>query len=70
MLKRNSKSVSPAREERELIGNPVVHFEIIGENMRELFDFYRSVFDWWIDEMMDEYSLVSSGSGLDAEWAR
>jgi predicted enzyme related to lactoylglutathione lyase len=47
-----------------------VHFEIIGENMRELFDFYRSVFDWRIDEIMDEYSLVSSGSGLDAKWAR
>ena len=53
-----------------MIGNPVVHFEIIGENMRELFDFYRSVFDWRIDEIMDEYSLVSSGSGLDAKWAR
>jgi predicted enzyme related to lactoylglutathione lyase len=44
--------------------NPVVHFEIIGENMQLLAGFYGSVFDWKIDPIMEEYSLVTTGQGI------
>ena len=30
------------------MGSPVVHFEIGGENVEELIDFYTSVFEWSI----------------------
>jgi predicted enzyme related to lactoylglutathione lyase len=43
--------------------NPVLHFEIIGENQQLLNNFYSGVFDWRIDPIMDEYSLVKTGSG-------
>jgi predicted enzyme related to lactoylglutathione lyase len=44
--------------------NPVVHFEIIGESQKLLNDFYGAVFDWKIDPVMEEYSLVNTGSGI------
>jgi hypothetical protein len=44
--------------------NPVVHFEIIGENQQLLETFYREVFDWQITPAMDGYSLVNTGSGI------
>ena len=44
--------------------NPVVHFEIIGENQKLLNDFYGGVFDWKIDPIMEEYSLVDPGAGI------
>jgi predicted enzyme related to lactoylglutathione lyase len=44
------------------MANPVVHFEIIGENKQLLEAFYTSVFDWKISAVMDEYSLVDTGS--------
>ncbi|MDP9017945.1 MAG: VOC family protein [Candidatus Eremiobacteraeota bacterium] len=31
------------------MGNPVVHFEIIGKNAEALRTFYRETFDWTID---------------------
>jgi predicted enzyme related to lactoylglutathione lyase len=43
------------------MGNPVVHSEIIGKDKRALESFYGSIFDWKIDPMMEEYSLVSTG---------
>jgi predicted enzyme related to lactoylglutathione lyase len=46
------------------MGNPVVHFEIVGENMQLLNSFYGSVFDWKIDPIMEEYSRVTTGSGI------
>jgi uncharacterized protein len=46
------------------MANPVVHFEIIGENQKLLNDFYGAVLDWKIDPIMDEYSLVNTGSGI------
>ena len=44
--------------------NPVVHFEIIGENQQLLNDFYGSVFYWKIDHVMEGYASVSTGSGI------
>ncbi len=46
------------------MGNPVVHFEIIGENQQLLNDFYGSVFDWKIDQVMEGYALATPGSGI------
>ena len=46
------------------MGNPVVHFEITGEKQRLLNDFYGAIFDWKIDPIMEEYSLVNTGSGI------
>lgn len=48
--------------------NPVVHFEIIGENQQLLEGFYKDVFDWKMTPMMEGYSLVDTqsrtGSGI------
>ena len=44
--------------------NPVVHFEILGENQKLLEDFYKAVFDWKIEPAMEGYSLVQPGSGI------
>ncbi len=43
--------------------NPVVHFEIIGSNPKTLAEFYRSAFDWKIDDVsaggdMPEYIMA------------
>jgi hypothetical protein len=44
------------------MGNPVVHFEILGKDMEALNAFYSSIFDWNISPISDEYSLVETGS--------
>ncbi len=44
--------------------NPVVHFEIVGENQQLLDSFYRSIFDWEITSVMEGYSMVNTGSGI------
>jgi predicted enzyme related to lactoylglutathione lyase len=44
--------------------NPVVHFEIIGKDQKLLENFYKSVFDWQITPLMEGYSLVTAGSGI------
>ena len=41
-----------------------MHFEIIGENQQLLNDFYKSIFDWQVTPITDEYSLVDTGSGI------
>jgi len=46
------------------MGNPVAHFEIIGKDKKALTAFYSSIFEWKIDPIMDEYSLVNTGSGI------
>lgn len=44
--------------------NPIVHFEVLGKDKAALEDFYTAVFDWQLTPVMDEYSLVSPGSGI------
>jgi len=44
--------------------NPVVHFEILGNDQKLLEGFYKSVFSWEIDPIMKEYSLVKTGTGI------
>jgi predicted enzyme related to lactoylglutathione lyase len=46
------------------MANPVVHFEIIGNDVAGLGRFYGDLFDWNVRpvEGMDGYSLVDTGS--------
>jgi uncharacterized protein len=44
--------------------NPIVHFEILGKDKAVLEDFYRALFDWQLNPVMDNYSMVSPGAGI------
>jgi hypothetical protein len=44
--------------------HPVVHFEILGRDQKLLEEFYKGVFNWHIDPVMEGYSLVKPGSGI------
>ena len=35
------------------MGNPVVHFEVIGKDAKALQSFYRQAFDWEVGEPME-----------------
>jgi len=46
------------------VGNPVVHFEILGPDGQALQGFYRSLFDWTIDtDNPSGYGMVTTGEG-------
>ena len=46
------------------MGRPVVHFEIHGKDRRKLQDFYRTLFEWEIEEQEAmEYGMVAAGQG-------
>jgi hypothetical protein len=44
--------------------NPIVYFEVLGKDKPTLESFYTAVFDWQLNPVMDEYSIVSTGSGI------
>ena len=44
--------------------NPIVHFEILGKDKTVLEDFFRAAFDWQLNPSMDNYSMVSPGTGI------
>ena len=44
--------------------NPIVHFEVLGKDKAVLEDFYRALFDWQLNPVMDNYSMVSTGAGI------
>ena len=44
------------------MGNPVIHFEIGGENVERLIDFYSSVFEWDIVPLNDQLYIADPGS--------
>ena len=44
--------------------NPIVHFEILGKDKPALEAFYTGVFDWQLTPVMDNYSVVSPGGGI------
>ena len=46
------------------MGHPVVHFEIIGKDQKLLEEFYKTVFHWEIDPVMEGYSIAKPGSGI------
>ena len=45
--------------------NPVVHFEILGQNHETLQQYYRDLFEWKIENMSPEmpYGVVESAEG-------
>jgi len=46
------------------MGNPVVHFEITGEGIEKLHEFYSKVFDWKIDANNPfKYGMTVTGAG-------
>ncbi|MEK7326732.1 MAG: VOC family protein [Chloroflexota bacterium] len=40
------------------MGNPVVHFEIVGKDAKKLQEFYAGVFGWTIHPAPENYGLV------------
>ena len=44
------------------MGNPVIHFEIGGEDVERLTDFYSSVFEWEITPLADQLYIADPGS--------
>ncbi|HEY1986086.1 MAG TPA: VOC family protein [Terracidiphilus sp.] len=44
--------------------NPIVHFEVLGKDKAVLEDFYRALFDWQLNPVMDNYSMVATGGGV------
>ena len=49
------------------MGNPVVHFEVMGQDADTLQRFYRDAFGWQIESVMPTYALVHPGGegGID-----
>ena len=46
------------------MGNPVIHFEVLGKDAAGLKQFYGSAFDWNLQDVMEgQYYMVSSGEG-------
>jgi len=45
------------------MGNPIVHFEVLGPNHKALSEFYAKQFGWGIQSVMDEYDLVTTADG-------
>ena len=43
--------------------NPVVHFEVVGKDLKLLQAFYQDVFAWQITPVMSEYSMVGKEDG-------
>src|SRR4051812_35961738 len=46
------------RRRRVMGKNPVVHFEIYGDDPAALAQFYGSLFEWKIEEVPGEYRMV------------
>lgn len=44
------------------MGNPVVHFEIGGEDVERLIDFYSTVFEWDIIPLSDQLYIADPAS--------
>jgi uncharacterized protein len=43
------------------MGNPVVHFEVIGSDAQALQSFYKEAFDWQIEEAIANYAMAHPG---------
>jgi uncharacterized protein len=59
----SSAGSTPAKES-DSMPNPIVHFEVIGKDKQAMEDFYTAIFDWQLTPVMDNYSMVSAGSGI------
>jgi uncharacterized protein len=38
--------------------NPVVHFEVLGQDAEATQSFYATIFDWPMEKVMDAYAMV------------
>lgn len=45
------------------MANHIAHFEVIGKDKAALEGFYSKAFDWKMQPVIDEYTLVFPGSG-------
>lgn len=43
------------------MGNPVVHFEVLGKDVKSLQNFYNSAFGWEMKPVMAEYTMATPG---------
>jgi len=48
------------------VGQPIVHFEILGKDHAALRDFYAAQFGWGMQDVMDGYTLVTTAEGSPA----
>ena len=44
--------------------NSIVFFEVLGKDKPMLEDFYRTAFEWQLNPVRDNYSMVSTDSGV------
>lgn len=45
--------------------NPIVHFEVLGNNADALSRFYGDTFEWEMQSVMPTYSMARPGEGID-----
>ena len=45
------------------MGQPIVHFEILGKDHAAIRDFYAAQFGWGMQEAMEGYTLVTTAEG-------
>ena len=43
------------------MGNPVVHFEVIGRDAQALQSFYKDAFDWQMERAIPNYAMAHPG---------
>jgi predicted enzyme related to lactoylglutathione lyase len=43
------------------MGNPVVHFEVVGNNAEALQSFYKEAFDWQMQPAVPNYAMALPG---------
>jgi predicted enzyme related to lactoylglutathione lyase len=43
------------------MGNPVVHFEVVGRDVQALQSFYKDAFDWQIQPAVPSYAMALPG---------
>src|ERR1700692_4442953 len=59
---------APPAQEGETMGQPVVHFEVIGKDGDKLRKYYSELFGWEIDSNNEmNYGMVSRDSNLTAD---
>ncbi len=43
------------------MGNPVVHFEVVGKDAQALQSFYKDAFDWQVEPAIPNYAIAHPG---------
>jgi uncharacterized protein len=47
------------------MGNPVVHFQVIGRDAQALQSFYKDAFDWQMEQALPNYAIAFPGGESD-----